>query len=37
MDFDTVVNAAKPVVMNYALPMIVGTVILAVVMSFLKK
>lgn len=37
MDFDTVVSVAKPVIMNYALPMLVGTVIIAVVMSFLKK
>lgn len=37
MDFDTAISAGKDAVMKYALPMIIGTVIMAFVLSLLKK
>lgn len=36
-DIESGVDAAKKAVTNYAIPMIVGTFIVAVVLAFLKK
>lgn len=37
MDFERAVDAAKPIIMEHALPLVIGTIVIALVMSFIKK